>query len=62
VKFILATTELHKIPETIVSRTQRYDFKRISESDIIERLRYIAHNENIAAEDEAMALIARLSR
>lgn len=62
VKFILATTELHKIPDTIISRTQRYDFKKISDLDIVERLKYIAHNEWISVEMEALDLIARLSR
>jgi DNA polymerase-3 subunit gamma/tau len=45
VKFILATTETNKVPETIISRCQRYDFKRISKEDIIERLKYISQNE-----------------
>ena len=62
VKFILATTEIHKIPDTIISRTQRYDFKKISENDIIERLRFIAKSEEINVEDAALKLIARLSR
>ncbi len=62
VKFILATTEIHKVPETIISRTQRYDFKRITEKDIIDRLKFIAHSENIVAEEPALSLIARLSR
>lgn len=62
VKFILATTEIHKIPETIISRTQRYDFKKIWEWDIIERLRFIAHSELINAEEDALKLIARLSK
>lgn len=62
VKFILATTEIHKIPDTIISRTQRYDFKKITEQDITDRLSYIAKNENISAENEALKLIARLSK
>lgn len=62
VKFILATTEIHKIPDTIISRTQRYDFKKISENDIIGRLLFVAENENISVEKEALELIARLSR
>ena len=45
VKFILATTETHKVPETIISRCQRYDFKRISFEDIAYRLQYIAKQE-----------------
>ncbi len=51
VKFVLATTDVHKVPETIVSRTQRYDFRRISESDIAERLRFVAKKEGIEAEE-----------
>ena len=57
--FILATTEAHKIPETIISRCQRFDFHRIRQETIIERLKYIAKQEQIQAEDEALALIAR---
>jgi DNA polymerase-3 subunit gamma/tau len=45
VKFILATTETHKVPDTILSRCQRYDFKSISEADIQKRLSYIAEQE-----------------
>jgi DNA polymerase-3 subunit gamma/tau len=62
VKFILATTEIYKVPDTIVSRTQRYDFRRIGEADIIEHLRFIARSESIEAEDLALSLIARLSK
>jgi DNA polymerase-3 subunit gamma/tau len=62
VKFILATTELHKIPETIISRAQRYDFRKITESDIVARLRYVAEQESIQADSEAISQIARLAR
>jgi DNA polymerase III subunit gamma/tau len=62
VKFILATTEIHKIPDTIISRTQRYDFKRITELDIVWRLEFIAKSENISFETEALKLIWRLSK
>lgn len=62
VKFILATTEIHKIPETIISRTQRFDFKKISEIDIVNRLEFIAKEEWIKTEKEALELIGRLSR
>ena len=62
VKFILATTEIHKIPETIISRTQRYDFRRITEADIITRLSFIANEEKIDAEDSGLALIAKLAK
>lgn len=57
--FILATTEIHKIPETIISRCQRFDFHRIEEDIIVERLRHIAKQEQIEAEDEALKIIAR---
>ncbi len=57
--FILATTELHKIPATILSRCQRFDFRRIPTQTICERLRYIADEENIEIEDAALFLIAR---
>lgn len=62
VKFILATTEIHKIPDTIISRTQRYDFKKITEDDISERLRHISKSEDIIADEAALSLIARLSK
>lgn len=61
VLFILATTELHKVPATILSRCQRFTFKRIDANDIKERLSYIANAENIAAEESALEFIARLS-
>ncbi|MFA5854954.1 MAG: DNA polymerase III subunit gamma/tau [Candidatus Gracilibacteria bacterium] len=59
VYFILATTEIHKIPETILSRCQRYDFKRISEEDIFIQLKKIAEAEQREAEDEALRMIAK---
>lgn len=59
VVFILATTEIHKVPATIQSRCQRYDFKRITAEAIMGRLRYVAEGSAIAAEDGALALIAR---
>lgn len=59
VKFILATTEIHKVPETILSRCQRYDFKSISENDIKERLLYITKNEGIEAEEKALSYIVK---
>lgn len=61
VKFILATTEVHKVPATIISRCQRFDFRRIREEDIVARLEYIAECEKIDLTREAAALIARLS-
>lgn len=57
--FILATTEPHKIPLTIISRTQRFDFKRISYKDILDRMGYILDEEQIAYEEEALHVIAR---
>lgn len=59
--FILATTEPHKIPATILSRCQRFDFKKISESKIYEKLTYIVGKEKININDEAIKEIARLS-
>lgn len=59
--FILATTEPHKIPATILSRCQRFDFKRIANIDLVERLKYIIKQEKIDIEDDAINEIARLS-
>lgn len=56
--FILATTEVHKIPATILSRCQRFDFRRISSEDIFKRLKYICDEEKILIEDEALRLIS----
>lgn len=56
--FILATTEKHKIPATILSRCQRFDFRRIPTEEIVGRLAYIAQQEKIEAEKEALFLIA----
>ncbi len=61
VLFILATTELHKLPATILSRCQRFDFKRISPDDISKRLLYIAQQEGVSLTEAAAGLIARLS-
>lgn len=57
--FILATTEAHKIPETIISRCQRFDFKRVTGKAIMTRLNYIAQIEGINAEDKALEAISR---
>ena len=57
--FVLATTEAHKLPTTIVSRCQRFDFRRISPADIVERLRQIAEAEGRSAEPEALRALAR---
>nr|PZN22941.1 MAG: DNA polymerase III subunit gamma/tau [Pseudomonadota bacterium] len=59
VKFIFATTEVHKVPVTILSRVQRFDFKLISAQLIAARLRYVLEQEKIRADDAALALIAR---
>lgn len=61
VKFILATTEAHKVPATILSRCQRFDFRRIRSEDIEERLLKIAGSEEFTLTEDAAALIARLS-
>jgi DNA polymerase-3 subunit gamma/tau len=58
VVFIFATTEVHKVPSTIISRCQRYDFRRIRAADIAKRLAQVAELENISAEPEALELIA----
>ena len=62
VVFILATTEFHKLPTTIVSRCQRFDFRRISTENIMSRLKHIASNENISLTDDGARVIARVSR
>jgi len=61
VVFILATTEPHKIPATILSRCQRFDFRRISVKSIMKRLETIASANNIFIEDEALKLMAKMS-
>lgn len=61
VKFILATTEVHKVPATILSRCQRFDFRRILTEDIVSRLLYISSEEKITLEAPAAELIARIS-
>ena len=59
VVFILATTELHKIPATILSRVQRFEFKSIRTQDIKEHIYHILEKENISSEPEAVEIIAR---
>ncbi|MBQ1707191.1 MAG: DNA polymerase III subunit gamma/tau, partial [Clostridia bacterium] len=61
VKFVLATTEVHKLPATILSRCQRFDFHRISPEDIAARLTYVAKEENLQLTPGAANLIARLA-
>ena len=62
VVFILATTELHKLPSTIISRCQRFDFRRISTDVLSERLAYISKQEGIEYEPEALRIIAKLAQ
>jgi len=59
--FILATTELHKVPATILSRCQRFSFRRISQEDIAARLQYVAYQENIDMDETAARVLARLA-
>ncbi|MBQ9967930.1 MAG: DNA polymerase III subunit gamma/tau [Oscillospiraceae bacterium] len=59
--FILATTELHKVPATILSRCQRFSFRRLLQEDIAARLNFIAYEEGIELESEACRLLARLA-
>lgn len=60
--FILATTEAHKVPQTILSRCQRFDFKRVTVKDITSRMKKICVEENIEVEEKALNLIARNSQ
>ncbi|MDE3056340.1 MAG: DNA polymerase III subunit gamma/tau [Bacteroidota bacterium] len=57
--FIFATTEIQKVPSTIISRCQRYDFRRISIDDISKRLRFIAGEEKISIDDDSLLFIAK---
>ncbi len=59
--FILATTEVQKLPSTILSRCQRFDFRRISVDAIVERLNYVAQQENVTIDNTAATLIARIA-
>lgn len=59
--FILATTELHKVPATILSRCQRFAFRRISQEDICARLQYVAYQEDIDLDDSAARILARMA-
>lgn len=61
VMFILATTEPHRIPATIISRCQRFDFRRVSLDEQVERLREVCREERIDAADDGLRFIARLS-
>lgn len=59
--FILATTEIDKLPDTIISRCQRFEFKRIHNLDIVENIKYILNNLNIEVEEDGINLISELS-
>ncbi|WKZ37846.1 MAG: DNA polymerase III subunit gamma/tau [Anaerolineales bacterium] len=59
--FVLATTEIHKIPATVLSRCQRHEFRRVPVDEIVNNLKQIAQTENIQAEEDALTLIARQS-
>ncbi len=61
VVFIFATTEIHKIPATILSRCQHYNFRRIARTEIVERLRHVAQQDSIAMEDRSLMALARAS-
>src|SRR5512146_1276218 len=59
VVFVLATTDVHKVPETILSRCQRFDFRRLTLPQIVEQLRKVAEAEKLRVSDPALALVAR---
>ncbi len=59
--FVLATTELHKVPATILSRCQRFSFRRITPEDIAARLQYVSYQENIDLDEGAARVLARLA-
>jgi DNA polymerase-3 subunit gamma/tau len=59
--FVLATTEIHKIPATVLSRCQRHEFRRVPVDEIVANLKLIVSAENLSADDEALTLIARQS-
>ncbi|MES4784532.1 MAG: DNA polymerase III, subunit gamma and tau, partial [Nitrospiraceae bacterium] len=61
VVFIFATTEIHKIPATILSRCQHYNFRRIPKSEIVERLRHVAQQDSLVLEDRSLVAIAHAS-
>ncbi|MCP9464967.1 MAG: DNA polymerase III subunit gamma/tau [Nitrospira sp.] len=61
VVFIFATTEIHKIPATILSRCQHYNFRRLTRTEIVERLRHVARQEHLVIEDRSLIALARAS-
>ena len=60
--FILATTEIHKVPETIISRCQRFDFRQLRHGDLIDRLKSVVKKEEVQVEDGVLEAIARFAR
>ncbi|MDO4814785.1 MAG: DNA polymerase III subunit gamma/tau [Gemella sp.] len=60
--FVLATTEMHKIPATILSRCQKFEFKNISREQLVDRLKYVAEKENITLDEEAAKKIALIAK
>lgn len=62
VKFVMATTEIHKVPETIRSRAQRFDFQKIQKNELISRLEFVTQSENISTETWSLEIIADLAR
>ncbi len=62
VKFFFATTEPHKLPDTITSRCQRFDFRRITTPDIVRRLRQVVEQEKLSVGDDVLAVVARAAR
>ena len=61
VVMVLATTDIHRVPATIISRCQRFDFRRLTNQDVIERLQLICEAEEISADDETLNLIASVA-
>src|SRR5436190_20783261 len=61
VKFVFATTEVHKLPDTIVSRCQRFDFRRITTLDVVRRLRQVVAGEKLQVDDAVLSAVARSS-
>ncbi len=62
VKFVFATTEIHKLPDTIISRCQTFDFRRITSADIVKRLKQVVAGEGLKADDAVLEAIARAGR
>ncbi len=62
VKFFFATTEIHKLPDTITSRCQRFDFRRITTKDIVKRLQQVVTHEKLKIQDEVLESVARAGR